>query len=170
MLVDRILRALGRNGRSLPAALRELHSAEELRTILEREKTRADRSNMAFSLVAFTPREASTAQETLVCLAKILKRRLRCTDETSWLNERQIGAVLPATLPQGAWKLAHDVCVGFGKLEPPHCEVYSYPLDSQDPGEECLNGSHAETESERPVAALEPMFVQPLAMWKRCLD
>jgi lipopolysaccharide/colanic/teichoic acid biosynthesis glycosyltransferase len=170
MLYARIVRLFRRTRRSLPTELSELRSVDQLRGILHRERVRADRSGIGFTLLKFVTRDEATSPETLVCLAKILKRRLRCTDETGWLGEQQIGVVLPGTSVPGARSLANDVCQGFGELAPPHCELYCYPSDSTDQFPSSGNGSAAYGESEQPVGALEPFFVQPMTLAKRAMD
>ena len=48
-----------------------------------------------------------------VRLARLLRRRLRTTDEAGWLDLDRIGVVLPATPPRGAWKVADDASPPF---------------------------------------------------------
>jgi lipopolysaccharide/colanic/teichoic acid biosynthesis glycosyltransferase len=147
-----------------------LRSIEQLRSILDRERSRADRSGVGFAMLKFTPREEATSEQTLVCLAKILERRLRCTDGTGWLGERQVGVVLSGTSVAGARVVASDICGSFGELAPPQCEVYYYPSDPPSPSDGRHNGSAGQSEPEPRVGALEPLFVQPLTPAKRALD
>jgi lipopolysaccharide/colanic/teichoic acid biosynthesis glycosyltransferase len=170
MKLSKLTHALRRKRGSLPADLAGLHSVEQLRRILECERSRTDRGGTEFAMLKFAPRDQVTASETLCHLATILKHRLRCTDAAGWLSEQQIGVVLPCTSSQGAWTLANDVCLRFGELAPPRFEVYSYPSDpSQDPGD-YDHSPVRQLQAEQPVGALEPMFVQPMAMWKRSVD
>src|SRR5438128_5565022 len=101
---------------------------DKLRCTLERERARADRTGDNLSLLTFAPRRPEDAPAALAFLAKILRTRLRATDEAGWLNDRLIGVVLPSTAAQGAWKLADDICLEFlDDLSRPVCTVYSYP-------------------------------------------
>ncbi len=154
-MFSRILRVFRTQTPSIPAALSDLHSADQLRRILEREKSRADRSGVGFALLAFVPRDGRTSQATLVCLAEILKRRLRFTDEAGWLGDREIGAVLPCTSVAGARSVANDVRQAFTELEPPLCEVYCYPSDAPDESSGHRNGAVERQGSDAPAGALE---------------
>lgn len=151
--------------------LGRLHSIAELRTILDRERARADRSGSPFSLVTFTPRDEETRRDTQVHLARYLPRRLRCTDDVGWIDEERIGAVLPDTPASGAWKVADDACQSFPEDHaPPVCEVYTYPTDHAENLLAPLAPTLERTSLERPVQSLEILFAQPLPGWKRCLD
>ncbi len=168
MLFSRIVRTFQRKRSSLPAELAELQSVDQLRGVLDRERARADRSGVGFAVLKFVPRDPAMAQETLTLLAKILKRRLRSTDETGWLDAHQVAAVLPCTAAAGARRVADEVCEGFGESEAPHCEVFCYPSDSANHGNDRRNGSAGHTEA--PVSALEPILVRPVSLAKRTLD
>ena len=87
-----------------PAAPHEVLSAERLRTVLARERARADRLGDQFCLVTFTPREAETAERTWEQALSSCRRRLRITDDLGWLKENVLAAVLPHT--PGAGRLA----------------------------------------------------------------
>src|SRR5689334_13278243 len=112
--------------RSNRRTLRGVHSRRHFRRVLARERARSDRSGDRFSLVAFTPRDVDSAAEMQQRLVKILRRRLRLTDEIGWLDEVKLGVVLPATPPRGAWHLADDVCRQLDAELRPQCSVYSY--------------------------------------------
>src|SRR4051812_48445772 len=92
-------------------ALEGLLPPDRLRAILERERVRSDRTGEKLSLLAFTPRVQEANFETLAYLAKVLRERLRCTDDFGWLDARQVGVVLPCTSAAGAWRLADEVCL-----------------------------------------------------------
>ncbi|MEX0679225.1 MAG: sugar transferase [Pirellulales bacterium] len=169
MFLSRFVR-LFRSRRPFTAELDELLSVDQLRNILSRERARADRSGLGFVMLKFTPGAEATSQDTLVRLAKILKSRLRCTDEAGWLGEQQVGVVLPGTSVTGARSVANDVCRGFGELTPPRCEAFFYPSDSTHSSNGQQNGSAKPAESEIPVGALEPLFASPLLLTKRAVD
>jgi lipopolysaccharide/colanic/teichoic acid biosynthesis glycosyltransferase len=134
MLLARLVVAFRRVTSARAAArLRGFHSPRELNRILHREQARADRSGEVFSLVVFTPDDSGTAAAALRILGRILKRRLRSTDEVGWVDDRRLGAVLPSTPAWGAWKVAGDVCRSLpAKVPSPRCQVYSYPGDGQE--------------------------------------
>jgi len=109
--------------------------------------------------------------ETLIHLAKVLRQRLRCTDDFGWLDARQVGVVLPCTSAEGAWRLADAVCLRFpDRLPPPLCTVYAYPSDEE-------GGTNGAAPNGQPVhaprgaaLALESLFLQPMPRWKRAVD
>lgn len=109
--------------------LNSIHSAKAFRSILERERARADRTGQQLSLVIFdlgNINEDSTVQY----LLHLLLRRVRLTDEVGWFDEKKIGTILPATPAEGAWKFAGYIS---GKVTTAQkhldCKVYTYPTN-----------------------------------------
>src|SRR5437764_5402507 len=131
MSIARLFDAVQRlAGLTQDPVLDSLCPPDKLRRILERERVRADRTGEPLSLVAFAGRCPEPERTTPSLVAKILRCRLRATDDIGWLDDRQIGVVLPTTPAAGAWKVAEDVCREFPPdLPPPVCTVYTYPLD-----------------------------------------
>jgi lipopolysaccharide/colanic/teichoic acid biosynthesis glycosyltransferase len=161
-----------------------LHSVDKMHELLYRERVRADRSGQQVSLLVLLLKGESSLEAALRHLEKIIRRRLRCTDEAGWLREGSIGLILPGTPAEGAWKLAGDICRSFPEhLAPPACTVHAYPCESGLPrpgrngaagagteaGEPSRNGA-AQHQRERPVQPLESLFEQAMPPWKRCLD
>ena len=104
-----------------------IHPSERFRSILERERARADRTGQQLSVVIFdlgNINEHSTVQY----LIHLLSRRVRLTDEVGWFDEKKIGTILPATPAEGAWKFVDDVSHRV-TAAPKHldCKVYTYP-------------------------------------------
>jgi len=148
-----------------------LLTPQQMRRTLERERARTDRSGDPFSFLVFTPADPETAPRTLARLAKILRCRLRITDEAGRLDRRRIGVMLPSTSTEGAWKVAKDVCMSFPPgCPPPLCRVYRYPGDW--PGEKSATETSTERprDREQPVGAMETFFVRPMPLWKRGMD
>jgi lipopolysaccharide/colanic/teichoic acid biosynthesis glycosyltransferase len=147
-------------------ALTDLPNPADFRTLMDRERGRADRLGQKFSVVAFTPRAEADATADRETLVQILRRRVRLTDDVGWMDAGQLGVILPGTDAAGAWKLADDVCVAFpDHLPPPVCTVYSYPHRwpiGANPSDRPAHG--------RGVVSLETLFVRPVPMWKRGLD
>ncbi len=130
MLKRRLLKGLSSIFRfSRKRGERGIYSVEEFKAILDRERTRCERNSHEFSLVVFTLggafRDGSYAKR----ISKVISRRARCTDETGWLNERQIGVALPDTPTPGARKFAEDVSrrVESLSLDLSDYSVYTYP-------------------------------------------
>jgi len=112
-------------------ALRGLHNVGELRSILERESSRAERAGQQFSVVVFDAGDVEQNYAQTMRMALTLLRRRRTTDEVGWFEERRLAAVLPNTMAEGAWKFADDIraSISDDKEQAPACTVYTYPSD-----------------------------------------
>jgi len=103
-----------------------LHGKRAFRAIIERERSRADRNSHGFSLAVFNVLDVRRDQE-VAKLARTLCERSRFTDEVGWLNDREIGVLLPDTYTEGARKFTDHVrCALSGGDAPPPCRVYVY--------------------------------------------
>jgi lipopolysaccharide/colanic/teichoic acid biosynthesis glycosyltransferase len=143
------------------------HSPEQLRAVLDRERARADRTGDRLSLLTFTPRTPESTAELPPCLARILNQRLRATDEVGWLDDQQVGVVLPNTPGPGAWRLADDVCLQVPEeVPPPICNVFCYPSEAGNPAD----AAEAVADLARPVEPLEVLFLRGTPLWKRAID
>lgn len=106
----------------------ELHTVQQMVRTLYRERDRSDRSGLPFSLITFTPREGGDKPPTWRYLARLLKDRVRSTDEVGWLGPDCLGVVLPYTRTAGAWKVVDDILLKFTSEEtPPAVSVSTYP-------------------------------------------
>lgn len=162
---------LFRNRRDVVTTLDGLRSVEQMRGIVERERSRADRIGIEFSVLKFTTNEATSARKTYEFLAQILQSRLRCTDEIGWLGPQLLGVVLPSTPAGGARILANDVLLKFGERPLPDCQVYTYPSQNVDDQAEDGDGGRIDQhETEATVAVMDTLFLQPTPAWKRALD
>jgi lipopolysaccharide/colanic/teichoic acid biosynthesis glycosyltransferase len=160
--------------------------------ILERERERSDRSGQGFSLVVFELKSMGDGNGySRVLVECILSRRVRAIDEVGWFKDGAIGATLPGTSTEGAWKFAHHVLSRIPReLPAPVCRVYWYPSASLSGGngqegrqkpDATENGSHhtvpsfAEDNSGMPQSlcmaeSLETLFGRSMPVWKRFLD
>ena len=156
------------------AALRGLPCVKRFRKTLARERARAERLGDGFSLLALGVNDWRSGRPTLTHLARVLRRRLRMTDEAGWLDERRLGVILPGTPAWGAWTVADDLCRTFPADVPlPECKVYTYPLDGAGSEEDRAGrlGIRRRTAvRRRPVASMEVFFLQGLPLWKRAMD
>ena len=156
------------------AALRRLPSARSFRRLLARERACADRLGDNFSLLSLGVDDWWTGRRTLLALAKILRRRLRDTDEAGWLDRRHLGIILPGTPAWGAWTLADDLCRSLPAATPlPECEVYSYPADAVGPEENRagpLGIRRRMAVRRRAAAPVDQLLFQAIPLWKRALD
>jgi lipopolysaccharide/colanic/teichoic acid biosynthesis glycosyltransferase len=154
-----------------PAPADALQSSEQLQRILGRERARAERTGEPLSVVAFMPPQAHDRTTVVACLVQALQARLRITDEAGWLDDREIGAVLPGTGADGAWKVADDICARLPSgVEPPACAVYAYPSERAGNGRAGTRNGHAGPGVPRDILPMDLLFLRPAPWWKRVLD
>lgn len=154
-----------------PPHVAGLYPAEQFWSALRRERGRTDRTGLSLALLTFTPRDPATAHVMLLRLGRVLQDRLRFTDEAGWLDQWQMGAILPATGATGAWKVADDVVRALTTdVEPPLCQVYIYPGSGQLEEEPFPDSADELAEKDRPTASLEPLLARALPPWKRTID
>jgi lipopolysaccharide/colanic/teichoic acid biosynthesis glycosyltransferase len=185
MLLQKLMPWSGtKSRRSQTAALEYLYDRERFETLLARERMRADRSGATFSVVIISLRTSAGHRLDLVHLARVLRDRLRFTDEAGHLGEERIGVFLPDTPSDGAWKVAGDVTERYGMDGAPlECDVYSYsgePRSGRGPDYGDRDGalepvadrvpSDAARLDAVPARNLEALLIVPLPAWKRGLD
>jgi lipopolysaccharide/colanic/teichoic acid biosynthesis glycosyltransferase len=162
-----------------------LHSIKHFSAILERERMRADRAGSNFSLLLISSQAPKGLRgEELAVVAELLTARLRSVDEAGYWRKRVLGAMLPATPPSGARKLAGDLCSLLSQRSiQVDCEVYEYPSRRPSDREEGGEGEIQQQDpSPAPAAGLpgilespgaepvEALLAAPLPAWKRALD
>jgi lipopolysaccharide/colanic/teichoic acid biosynthesis glycosyltransferase len=169
-----------------------VHSSGEFASILHRERDRADRTGQEFSMAVFEVGNGYRKTHAARNLVPILTHRIRSTDAIGWLVDGRIGAVLPHTRPECAWKFVANVRKAYNGSAPPECVVYVYPSSwlpgdergsLRDPlslrktpvpgesGDSGLRFSRADTaDSGRPIEELEPHFLFRIPLWKRAID
>ncbi len=177
------------------AALSESQSGiddpSQFKAIIDRERTRADRTKRGFSLLTLKPRSAqdgpgqqsspSRLSKDQRFLAQTLKQRIRVTDELGLVDQYRLGVVLPGTSPAGAWALAHDLLEKTRDAIPsPECQVYFYPsehFDERPAREDELESNRTAQNSKHSIGGLatsnrpmEPLFARSLPGWKRGID
>jgi lipopolysaccharide/colanic/teichoic acid biosynthesis glycosyltransferase len=156
---------------SAAAGLDSLLPAKQFDRALERERARSDRTGEAFSVIIFALGPGKPQRDVVPHLAAILQQRLRTTDDAGLLDQRRVGVVLPATPASGAWTVVDDVCVCIpAGLELHECTVYTYPTNwpaeqAADEEDDC-----AASDDDRPVRAMETLFVRMMPGWKRAID
>jgi lipopolysaccharide/colanic/teichoic acid biosynthesis glycosyltransferase len=169
-----------------------VHSSREFASILHRERDRADRTGQEFSMAVFEVSNSGRKTHAARDLVPILTQRIRSTDSIGWLADGRIGAVLPHTRTESAWKFVANVQKAYNGSAPPECVVYVYPsswLSGDDggpsrdprslrktpvPGEKEDSGmlfSRADTaDRARPIEELEPHVLFRIPLWKRAID
>jgi len=125
----------GNNNTSLADSLKKKTNAKiyyenEFRSIIERERARADRTDHQFSLIVLdlgSPDENHHATNHI--LQKIF-RRVRRIDEIGLYDQNRIGIILPYTSAQGAQKFTESLCNSFSlPMEECLLNVYTYDSD-----------------------------------------
>jgi lipopolysaccharide/colanic/teichoic acid biosynthesis glycosyltransferase len=160
--------------------LAAIHAPGQTRMILQRERSRADRSGTPLAVISFALRRSGDANDCLPLLVRMCKKRFRVTDEIGWLNKRRVCAILPCTDAAGAWKVADDICRSFpDDIMPPLCTVHTFSSSPTNGsghsrnnivakgtcGDESLDGASAHL-----IRPVEELFVQPVPLWKRTMD
>jgi len=112
----------------------KIYYEDEFRSIIERERARADRTDHQFSLIVLdlgSPDE--NHHRTNHILQKIF-RRVRRIDEIGWYGQNRIGIILPYTSAQGAQKFTESLCNSFSlPMEECLLNVYTYDSDQTNP-------------------------------------
>jgi lipopolysaccharide/colanic/teichoic acid biosynthesis glycosyltransferase len=158
-------------GAELSPGIRGLHSTEQFRAILDRERARSDRNGYVFALLTFAVGDAEDGPARFLPLVGALGKRLRSTDEVGWLDDERIGVVLPDAEETGAWKVADDVLRGYGvDLPAPHCEVFCYPPRRAATDRALPTAAPSVRTGRREARNMETLFVRPMPTWKRGLD
>ena len=134
-------------------SLRGIKSAQELRTIMIRERCRVDRNSHVFSMVFFGVDQAGSNGPPAPWLAEVLTRRMRAADEAGWFDKNHIAVVLDHTDADGAWKFARDVCdLVEAKAVRPDCRVTSYSSAPSDNDDDDLFGGRRQTDRLSPAS------------------
>ncbi|MGE0606921.1 MAG: sugar transferase [Pirellulales bacterium] len=144
-----------------------------MRALLDRERARSDRTGVVFSLLIYTC-SGHNREAQLRALVRLLRRRIRATDEAGWLDGGRLGVLLLDAPHAGASRVAEDVLVNWpAGLPQPACEICTYPSNSS-VGESTRERQPAErkeiTVGGQPEHALETLFARELPAWKRSLD
>lgn len=168
----------------------KIHSPDEFRSMLQRERALVDRNGHSFSLVTFAVPEHSEIMDEEIF--RLLALRVRLTDDIGWLDANRYGVLLRFTAETGAWKLARDASARMTELGiAPVCHIHTYPLDDGKSGEAdnpnqrsfsdlCPGWNTPEQGSGHTAAAasaaMEPadtmadVLAHPVPQWKRATD
>jgi lipopolysaccharide/colanic/teichoic acid biosynthesis glycosyltransferase len=170
--------------------LNGIHTTEEFRMILERERARTDRSGQEFSMVVFGIGSASGSIDLANrYLEGAIRKRARNSDAIGWFDTHALAVILYCTPSEGAWKFAESVRQAVSSRIPVlHSSVYTYPttwIESKpseveenrksgpapaSPGGNVLAFSANSQAGGKPVQDLKPVFVRSFPYWKDTLD
>ncbi len=152
-------------------AVDEPYSKNQMAWALRRERARTDRTGEGFSLLVLSSCSRRGCHDALLHTARILRRRLRVTDEIGWLDHWRLGALLPATSQEGAAKLGEEICATAGRCGYRlQCETYYYPSHPWWGDQPRRKTKQVGAERTAPAQPMEPLFALRLPLWKRCLD
>lgn len=146
-----------------------IHDRETFKSLIDRERKRADRYNNYFSLLElhFDPSQNSGPVHSLITA---LKKRIRAVDELGWLEDDLMGVMLPDTNNQGALELAWDIR---DNLAPENLDytyyIHTYPEDGVSRKFKKEAPSSAEQDQGR-QRDLFNLVGRPLPFWKRVID
>jgi len=115
---------IGSNGKKVTT----LHSQMTFKALLCHERSRSDRDGSEFSLAVFDVSKVITNNERLQEIVNELKRQMRSIDEMGWLDEVNVGVLLPVTSLDGGRKFSTRVLESIPV--PPTIvpwSVYTYP-------------------------------------------
>lgn len=178
--------------------LSSLYNKDQMEFVLQRERSRCDRTGEPMSLIAFRLASKPSSRQ-IVRLRRVLLARVRLTDEVGWLdNGMRLAALLPGTDKNGAQHVARDVCAAvqrYGlKLS---VGIMCYPdnldeltaggTDAADAGtltrwdllpfvvegmidELTRENAHEQQGNRAPVAPMQGLLVRPMPWWKRTID
>lgn len=177
------------------AAFHGIHPTERFRDIIERERSRADRTGVRFSLVVFnlTGRKRDT-YHTLYHLAALLLSRVRTSDEVGWFDKTSLAVILIGSGEAGAADFGKIVTASLPEgVAVPTVSVYLYPNRREGeeqaqpqkddvteagsvaapqtiPAPSPIPAPAAESAALPEDSALAPVFVRQLPLWKDIFD
>ena len=149
-----------------------IHSSDAFRAVLERERSRSERTGQIFSLVIFGFNSGNgTGAASLARLGNDITRKIRKSDEVGWYDENRIGTILIGTSAEGAWQFIEIIKKRIVEVEPDLiCTVYSYPLPSIHSNVHGESSEEHQTPSEHTAERLDILFARPIPIWKRLVD
>lgn len=171
--------------------------AQHLNKILERERTRADRTGRPLSMVLIGYDGRSRKRQDAAIIVHVMQHRARITDDVGWFDKDTGFAVLPDTPVEGGRRFAGIVCRQLRERGiKTSFAIYQYaPLRRSDNDDWGRGGGHRlpretapnghERRQREPVHAvaattgrddgeavheLQPLMAEGLPWWKRTTD
>lgn len=164
-----------------------LHSPATFQALLRHERCRSDRDGGEFSLAVFNVSALVSDSRGMKQIARGIREKMRSIDEIGWLDERNIGVLLPVTNLQGGQRFAARVS---DSARMPSSSiswtVHSYPAHWPAGGN---GGSHDEpwylaflgdlakpqqkeneAEVSRVAELIRKIFSRKIPYWKRAMD
>src|SRR3989304_602638 len=140
-----------------------IHSSDAFRAVLERERSRSERTGQIFSLVIFGFNSGNgTGTEMLARLGNDITRKIRKSDEVGWYDENRIGTILIGTSAEGASQFIEIIKKRIVEVEPDLiCTVYSYPSPCNNSNVHREASKEHQANSEHTAERLGILFARP---------
>ena len=168
-------------------AFHKIHPSERFRDLIERERSRTDRTGIRFSLVVFKHKgRKRDTYRSLSHLAGLLTARARTSDEIGWFDRTSLGILLIGAGEAGASEFGRKVAASLPEeVAAPMISVYVYPSNGQ--GKERVQPGKDDATEAGSIAAIPPVptteytalpndaampsvFFRQLPLWKDILD
>ena len=169
------------------ASFHKIHSSERFRDLIERERSRTDRTGICFALLVFKHkgRKRDTYQ-TLSHLAILLLSRVRTSDEIGWFDGTSLAVLMIRAGESGATEFGRKVIASLPDgVAVPTVSVYLYPNKRE--GKEQVQLSKDDVTEAGSVVEIPPIpiteyadlskdatmpsvFFRQLPLWKDILD
>jgi lipopolysaccharide/colanic/teichoic acid biosynthesis glycosyltransferase len=168
-------------------AFHAIHPMERFRDLIERERSRADRTGICFSLVVFRLKgRKRDTYSTLSHLVALLLSRVRTSDEVGWFDKTSLAVILIGSREAEAAKFGRNVIASLPEgVAVPTVVVYVYPNKEQ--GKEQAQPDKDDATEAGSVAAIPSIptteytalpndeampsvFFRQLPLWKDILD
>jgi hypothetical protein len=110
--------------------LNQIQSPEQFRTVVDRERSRADRNRSGFSLVVFTcpADDCAAARKNRQNLLSAIHDRIRSTDYAGWIGEYKLGMLIVDCPAKQVNQLVSALSAEFRpSLGPLDYQIESYP-------------------------------------------
>ena len=142
------------------------------KSILDRERSRADRNSHPLALIIFDFSDENY-EKYLTRLVSTLKQRARSIDQYGEYPNKQICILLPNTTYDGADKFVYDICKVLieKKMKPPSYKIYNYPSHwiPKTPDTDIQTGAKTE-KIELNIENAPSLFEKEMPKWKRIED
>src|SRR5512143_1500947 len=139
------------------AAFHKIHPSERFRDLIERERSRTDRTGIRFSLVVFKHKgRKRDTYRSLSHLAGLLTSRARTSDEIGWFDKTSLGILLIGAGEADAAEFGRKVTTSLPEqVTFPTISVYVYPNNGQ--GKEQVQPDKDDATEPESIAAIPPV-------------
>lgn len=166
----------------------DVYSEVEFNKILRRERAKADRSNLYFSIIVFNFSTLNIKKANVYKFIRLLKNRIRDMDVIGWLEDKTLGVLMHATNKNEAETFIGTIKESlYNYLLIPQYHIYVYPYDFFNDFDRKEDNQQLQQTKRMPPNSLflkasstlsntdvkdmvENKFVKSMPIWKRFLD